>query len=42
MNTPLKRLKYSTLGAAIMLVSGVALAAGSYGTATTNWFGGPI
>lgn len=37
-----KHLRLSMVGVAAMLFSVTAFAAGSYGSATTNWFGGPI
>lgn len=42
MNTQLKRLKYTAFGAAVMLVSATAFAAGGSDAAQTNWFGGPV
>lgn len=38
----IQHFKSAIFGVAVMLVSTAALAAGTYGTATTNWFGGPI
>lgn len=37
-----QHLKFTILGAAAMLFSATAFAGSSYGSATTNWFGGPI
>lgn len=38
----LRYLKFAILGATALLFSATAFAADSYGSATTNWFGGPI
>lgn len=37
-----KHLRFSAIGVIALLVSATALAQGTYGSATTNWFGGPI
>ena len=37
-----KHLRFSAIGVIALLISATALAQGTYGSATTNWFGGPI
>jgi hypothetical protein len=38
----IRQIKFGAVAAGAMLFSAVAFAAGTYGSATTNWFGGPI